>query len=492
MEEKNRFSSLLEQLMSVAELKNYTLAQELQYDVSYISKWVSGRMIPAEKTEKKVLRGISHCIVGAASQEGRNSLLEDYEVDNIQELEEAVYDHLEAEYSYVKDLQKNLGATVAPKTFYFPELTLSQYVAKMRHPVLRRVKSLDIMAAMDLMAMDPEYRMQIVSFENSHIPEHGVYSNVHFSMLINLDLDEWDYIYDTIFLMNMLANQTHVDFYLYGSHHAYGRAIFAVKDDFAISGMLIGRNRCMSVVASEDAVNCNTLYRNVKTLCSREMLLFRRSTIQDMLLAHDYIHTLLSPNLRWLMGHMTEHFLPDDLFDEILAQLPDTAEAAVSVDELRNVHLLTKSILEESHTQLMIYEAAFSDLAVSGELDFYNHKVHLTVDQRLRYMTYLLSLLQERENLELKLVYGRFVSDFQYIADQCVFLSDAISYLRLDNSSNRNNLLIVNRADMQVIFNRFFQEIWNNCEEVVISDRTAISEYIQHVIQGIKLISRIE
>ena len=52
MEEKNRFSSLLEQLMIIADVKNYTLASELQYDVSYISKWVSGRMLPAEKNKE--------------------------------------------------------------------------------------------------------------------------------------------------------------------------------------------------------------------------------------------------------------------------------------------------------------------------------------------------------------------------------------------------------------------------------------------------------
>ena len=49
MAEKNRFSKLLKHLMSVADVKNYTLAQELQYDVSYISKWTSGQMIPSEK-----------------------------------------------------------------------------------------------------------------------------------------------------------------------------------------------------------------------------------------------------------------------------------------------------------------------------------------------------------------------------------------------------------------------------------------------------------
>ena len=50
MGKKNRFSYLLERLMLAADLKNYTLAMELQYDVSYISKWVSGKVLPAEKS----------------------------------------------------------------------------------------------------------------------------------------------------------------------------------------------------------------------------------------------------------------------------------------------------------------------------------------------------------------------------------------------------------------------------------------------------------
>lgn len=72
MDDKNRFSILLEHLLEVAEVKNYTLAKRLQYDVSYISKWVSGRMLPAKKTEKRVMEGISACVVDEATDDGRN------------------------------------------------------------------------------------------------------------------------------------------------------------------------------------------------------------------------------------------------------------------------------------------------------------------------------------------------------------------------------------------------------------------------------------
>lgn len=492
MEQKNRFSILLEHLMSTAELKNYTLAQKLQYDVSYISKWVSGRVIPSEKTEKKVLRGISHCIVTDASQEGKEHLLRDYELIDLAELEVAIYDHLEAEYNYVKDLEKNTGSTIAPKTFFFPELTLSQYIVKMHHPVLRRVNSLNIMAALDLLSIDREYRLQFVSYQNPISPDLHMFPNVHFSLVINLDVDTWDYIYDTIFLINMLTNNTHINFQLYGSPQASGKVISVVEHDFSISGMLVDGNRCMVVVVSEDEETSNVLYRNISKLCSREMLLFRQSNMSAMLTSREYVHTLLSPNPRWLLGHMTEHFLSDDLFEEIVNQLSESGEEVISVEELRNIHHLSKKMIEESSIQLMFYESAFSDLAVSGELDFYNHKVHLTANQRLRYLEHLLELFEHNKNLQLRLVYGRLVSDFQYIASQCVFLSDVISYLRLDNNNNRNNLVVINHADMERIFDRFYQEVWNNNNGVLVCEQSAIAAYIQHVMQGIVLISHME
>ena len=92
MEDKNRFSILLEHLLEVAEVKNYTLAKRLQYDVSYISKWVSGRMLPAKKTEKRVMEGISACVVDEATDDGRNLLLREYSVSIPSDLKAAIYE----------------------------------------------------------------------------------------------------------------------------------------------------------------------------------------------------------------------------------------------------------------------------------------------------------------------------------------------------------------------------------------------------------------
>lgn len=118
MEPKNRFSTLLEHLMSVTAMKHYVVAQALQYDVSYISKWIGGKALPAESGSDDVLRRLSQCLVEKGDPQGLVQLIRDYQVQDEHELALAIYDNLVAEYSYVRDLQRSSGAVVAPNVAF--------------------------------------------------------------------------------------------------------------------------------------------------------------------------------------------------------------------------------------------------------------------------------------------------------------------------------------------------------------------------------------
>lgn len=491
IKQKNRFSNLLEHLMNIAELKNSILANELGYDVSYISKWLSGQL-PSAKTEKTVMQGISHCVIHKGSAAGQEVLLNDYQVTSLDDLESAIFDHLMAEYSYARNTQKDTDSAIAPRTLFFPKLDMRQYIFRMNHPVLRRVKSLDIMALMDLMAMDREFRLQIAHIESGSTSEEWQYPDVHFSMVIDLDTIQKDYVYDVVFLLNMLTDMTRIDFQLYGARVAYGRCVFTVKDEFSISAMLTQSRECMSVVVSEDAENANTIYNSIRAICSRERMLVRKITMDEMLRGNDYARSLIAHNQRLLFGHLTEHFLTDGLLKSIVLDLKSPYEPVIDMAQLHWLQALSNRRFEELPIQIMFYESALSEFAVMGELDFYNIKVKLTPNQRLEYMCHLRDLLQNNDNLHVKLIYGRLFSDFQYNANQCVFLTDGISYLSLDGSGTQDSLYIIDNPQMRNVFSCFYDEVWKNCQDVVISDRTTVLSYIDHIIQQIRMIVHLD
>lgn len=481
MTEKNRFSKLLKNLLTIAEVKNYALAQELQYDVSYISKWTSGQAIPSEKYEKNILKKISNYIVDECDVDARNKLISRYQVDSRDELKEAIFDNLEAEFLYVKNLQNEAKINVAPKTFFYPEMTLPQYIVKMHHPILRRVDALDIVGAFDLFAMEREYHLQIAESENEHVPKGKYYQNVHYSMLIHIEENKWDYFYDTIFLMDLLEKNSCVDFQLYSGKWAIGRAMFVVKGEYAISGVLLGKERCLSVVLSEDANNCNILYRNLIGLCNRERLLFRKTTMKNMLEKHEYAYALLPLKQKWMIGHFTEHFLSEDLFEEILSQMNEKLLNGINFEEIRSAYDIVKKNIKESEIELLIYKTTLYNLVIDKEIEFFNCKITLTNNQLHKYLKNFLNILLEYSNIKVKLIIGKLITDIGYSEKSCMFLSDAVSYLRLDKGDK--NLYIVNRSVLGKILEKSFDEFWSKCEkEIVLEDKNLIAENIRHII----------
>lgn len=231
---------------------------------------------------------------------------------------------------------------------------------------------------------------------------------------------------------------------------------------------------------------------NFSKLCVRDDQLFRDTSMRQLISQYDYMHTLLASNLRWMFGRLNELLLPDDLFEEILtaheAELKDFLGATPA--ELRSVHNLAKGVVEETNIRILIYEAAFSSMAVSGELDFFSYKVNLTPDQRSRCISYVLQLCKQREKLEFRLISGRIVNDFQYVADPNMFLSGAASYLRLDNNCPINRIAMVNNSVMEDRLSEYFDQVWNLDDQNVTKERNAIAEHIHHVLQGIHLITR--
>ena len=492
MKQKNRFSIILEMLMQTVSLKHNTLASALTYDVSYISKWLAGQL-PSAKSEKTIMRNIAHCVVTQGSAEGVRMLKMDYRVDTVEDLEDALYDNLMAECTYARNVQKDSENGIAPKTSYFPKLDMRQYLERMRHPVLRRIKSLNIMAMMDLMSMDREYRIQFVRIENGTSAKRWNYPDVHFSMVIDLSSIRKDYVYDTVFLLNMLNDMSSLDFKLYGTHYAFGRAIFAVEDEFCISAMLTHTQKCLSVVVSEDEENANLLYRSVESQCTRERLLVRPMNMSEMLTGNDYARSLISTGQRLMIGHITEHFLSQSLLEEIIGLLNGHLEERVDGNHLRWVYALSNRRFQELPVRILLYESALSQFIVNGRLDFYNLNVTLTPRQRLEYIRNMQEMLSNNENIDIRLIYAPLFPDFQYNADQCAFFSDGASYLRLaSETQDENKIYVVNTPEMHEVFDHFFEEVWENNQKVVVSDREMILRYLEHIAQQADIIARLD
>ena len=485
MKERNRFSSRLKHLMTIADVKNYALARDLQFDESYVSKMMSGALMPPKKTSDRVIRTISRCIVNGLDDNGRQSMMAEYQISRLKDLEPAIYDNLMAEYNYVMGLKEETGSEVAQKASYFPELTLSQFVQKTKHPSVRQVKSLDVITAVDILSLDRQYQLAMAVLEKSDDVVSKNYPNVRFSMLINLDGNPGQNTYNVSFLLNLLTNLSDIDFHLYNWPRAAGKVIFTIRDAYSIAGMIVDESHCIAVSSSEDPANCNATYDRLRSLCSPENLVVRKVNMEDMLLDNDYIRFLLGRNQRWILGHLTEHLMPEALFEELAPEYCRSRD--ISLDQLRRIHAMARSVMEEMEIRLMICEKALMEFAVSGELDFFNCKMILTPEQRLTYLHHMRDLYDKNPKVQCKIIRAGALSDVQHIPDPTLFLTDSMSYLRLVRSGNENNMSVVRRMEAHEMIRAFFEDIWQGEGYRHISAREDLEDLMRYVSRMVRL-----
>lgn len=461
MKEKNRFSVLLENLTSMANLKNYTIAKAVQYDESYISKWISGKLLPAEKNHEIIFQNISECIVSSLNPDTIPLFLQEYQVRDLRDLQTAIYDNLESEYIYVKELRSSTGSEVPPKISYYPELTLDQFIFKMKHPSLRKVQSLNIYAMVDILNIDVNYQMMIAELNGLHNDRGLVLPGVHFSLMINLDAPDLSSAYIAGFLTNVLSNLSNIDFDLYCGSQAQKKMVFAIKDIYSVSGMLVDQSHCLSVTTIEDASLSTELFHKIRLLCSKEALLIRKTTIENMIRNHEYEHSLFAQNLSYILGHFTEHFLPDDLYEELFNKYCSVF-TSLKPETLKRLHSITAQLLRCAHIKVMVYTSAFNDFTVTGELDFYGFRIQLTPEQRLRYIKHIDEMRQNNARLELKILPNGILSDYQHIPRPTLFLSEDFTYLRFEKNTPEYNVCIPNKIVLNKIFEEFYTELWDS------------------------------
>lgn len=489
-EEKNEFSILLKKLMVKSQIKNAVLAQALQYDVSYISKWLSGRMLPAENNIEKIAEDISVCIVTFSDEIRKNELSEEYHEVKNNDLIIAIRNSLLNAYDNSKNIKKDTDRQPYKIIDYKARMPLSEMVTIMSKFISPNIKSFcNIVASIDLLSMQHESRLLLAGIKNGRFAICSEHPEIHYHLCINLEIGKRDYVYDSIFIIHMLTSFSHIDFKLYGSINSYGKIILSNDNQFSVSGMLLDNQQCIAASFSKEPSICHILYQEIQTFCCQENLLFKNTSISDMLKNHDYIQSLLSTKIKWLIGHLTEQFLPDILIEDLISN-SEIHENSTRTNILKT-HSLTKSVLESSQVFIMIYESAFANFVVSGELDFFNNKVFLTTDQKLVYMKNILKLLKHN-NINIKLIAKGFSQDFQYITNPCLFLADTISYLRLENGCYKNNILRVNNIHIKNMFENFYEQIWNNPNEVVISQNELVMEKLQHYEQQIQMLAEIE
>ena len=194
----------------------------------------------------------------------------------------------------------------------------------------------------------------------------------------------------------------------------------------------------------------------------------------DIIRKKTYLQYIMGQDLRWLIGHMNELLMPYDLFEEV-------AEATFGYDkevlgELKKINMLLQNVVYKSKLKVLIYELDIRRYISGGELNFFNTPVKLTFEQRERHINYIRKIIEEYDNVDIKLIDGDFVEEFKDTKDTSIYLSKTLKMMTINPRENQNDYAIIKDSEFKHICDEFFGILWNKDSDIVVKNKAEILE----------------
>lgn len=465
---QNEFSILLRDLIQRSGVKNQSVSDAAGYDLSYISKWLSGRMLPSEKNIDKTIDAVAKCIVNVDPL-GVNKLSELYDCGDTTDLATMVKTDLKRAYQASKEESANDSAD---NHFLF----ISDVQSALMIIDDGMASGENIAAIIDIFCLDRENRLELLGVKDGQF--YRKYNGQKGNIELVIDVLHCDNIVeDALFLIHFLSSLSARIVKLYSSPDAYQKLVCVIGNDSAVSGMMLGNGKTLlagnRVRGSE---LCFPLVTAIAEMKGQERLIFVRRDMNSFLNHNEYVKTLLATNVRWLIGHATELVCPDSIYQDLSLKVQYQ-----NTDELFKVHLLAKNAINHELTMILLYESAILDLIATGTIDFFNEKFQLSRKQVKEYIQNIIDICKQHINV--RMVIGGFNPDFKHIYNPCLYLSDAISYVRLEEAYDHENIMITNDESLRDLFSRFYYQVWNNRHDVVIDSSEVIIEKMKHFLE---------
>lgn len=479
------FGDLLKKLIFLSGQKNYTLALHLGYDVSYVSKWVNKSILPTTKNIQRICDSTAEFIINSTTDIQKNNLMQFYKVSideiNMKQLNQTIRESLIACFQFSVQTIKHtqLPDFLVPNCHFSVNPRMQRVSLNNELPV--SAGSQNLIMFTNLFAMGKEDRLSIAGFDNAFDIEQ---KPPCVRIMISLTQYEQELVFNSILLIYMIANYAEIDFELYITETVPCSLMLAFRDLYCHSSILIENHRCIVSQTCTDKHLVNELYDTMDDVIKTQSTqVFKFISIEQMMHENYYIQSAISPDIHWLVGSMTEQFLPNDLFDELLTQYIDDS---VYREELKRNHMIMQNATHVSKIQILIYESTIKKFILDGKLDFFTYAIILDIHQREQFLRNMKALFCDNEYLDVRLIDGDFVEEFKTFDNPSIYLSDSLSYLRIENIS-RNAIYMIKNKELINVFSHFYKEIWENHFDVVIKDNDVIRKKFDYHISCFEL-----
>lgn len=451
------FGQLLKRLLSVSHQKSYVLAGYLNYDVSYISKWVTGSMLPASKHAASMCSGIADFIVDNTDEIVLKQLYDMFEVTDSEKLRIAINTALIHAYQ-LSGAQRGKSKSILVSNENNSRTVVNPNLQKLYIKVNPRQSSADdekvgMAMVIDLCALGKEDKMSISTVERDNHFFDNI-DEIHY--LISLTPDILEPNFDPLLLTLMLNSYSDLNFILSYYKHVPCSLMFAVQNYCMHMSVVAQNHRAILSDTSMDQGIANETYDTIISLeRSFGKKLVRQEKIRDIIDSKEYLSFVISTDMYMYTTRLDEMLLPDEVFLGVLGSIDAPKETK---QQLKILHDTFISSIGFSDIHIALLERSLQNYVIDGKLDFFGYPVETTVEQREQHLNYIKELMSDSENgVDIRFIDPQTLVDFDGDFTPCIYVSDCVSYIRLTASNEPDRISVIESTKLMDVYTHFMK-----------------------------------
>lgn len=468
-----------EQLQTIYGIKIGSLSDALGYDISYISKWLSGAKLPSMRSAESVCERIAAYVGTLNKPESMDAAAArlNFAYDDggyERALAERLYAILSEQKSNPYGVSEpELNARIIQEPSGISDEITKEVIYLYRRSREERIEGILYMPE-DFLSSD-----SIVT-ANRICALEGSGRTLHIRQIIGLDSFKRDasaYVRYVLRLMSLRAPIS-MDFYAATEGKVPVSPALVLRNGILIQGvdLSLTHGHSYSLVTSDRNV-VNECYRisdnYVQTLPPLAERL-GRDAVMSSNLPFSYA---LQQNNRYLMHSMW----PVNLSTELLYEFMDKYLAD---DEQRDFQRKMYEITSSSFNSVITYKSTLVDYMNTGRIRLFDGVVTLTRDERRRHLSHLIDELEDGSHISIGIV-----SDHNPLLDKSdntfsVFTNENVTFALNSNQEQVDELYNFTYPEFCQCFGLFYDEMTSLSESWLKKDKRAID----YIYNGMKLI----
>lgn len=435
----NDFGTELKNLISITAQRNIDLSKRLNYDPSYLSKWISGKTYPSKNKIESVCESCALFFSNDLTEVNKKKILKYLNLQDCSNevLEEKIKSYLLDAY-YNVTLKEN-QASLLMSSSIFPD-TIRYDILNLINSVYEKTDRLDIIIMTETFSLsDALPNFQILWLISKLDYTKKISAKITFS---TCGLGE-DFIKKTDLLIYSLFNVFDYDVEFFIIDKNIYTDVFVMHDNFAVISSFASPSKYLFNTTVTDVKEVNNIYSTYSHYIDSTASKISNKYYDSQI----YFECFFDNNFQYEIDNLTELFVTDDIFYKY-NKTPINVNTYHYIKSSRNFE-----------TKIILCKKAIFDFLIKREILLFDEVVTLNENESIEYLINLINILENNDKVDIKIDNMKYFrideNDYSKFSNVCYYNFENQIVLK---SVWENKVKILNITDcnvVEVIHNRF-------------------------------------